>query len=155
VDQDAFRETYRDLNERFCAFEKAVLTNQCTCSKAEKFCIAEREGVHCSSDEGQTQCLELLELLREQARFALKTSSTPEKRLLPHGKAIRIQVGGLRGLHCVLTPEQQPPQVIDDIFGLISRARAQFGNLNALPFPQIMQQIAAYQGKTRSRRRER
>lgn len=155
MDQDAFRETYRDVNERFCAFEKGVLTNQCKCSRAEKFCIAEREGVHCTSDEGQTQCLQLLDLLREQARFALKTSTTPEKRLLPHGKAIRIQIGGLRGLQLVLTPEQETPRVIEDVFELINQARGRFGDLTALPFPQIMQQIAAYRGKTRARRRDR
>jgi hypothetical protein len=47
MDQDAFRQTYQDINERFCAFEKAILTLQCQCSEAHKFCIAEREGVHC------------------------------------------------------------------------------------------------------------
>lgn len=153
MDQDAFRKTYRDVNERFCAFEKSVLTNQCRCSKAEKFCIAEREGVHCGSDVGQAQCLELLDLLREQARFALKTSTTPEKRLLPHGKAIRIQVGGMRGLAQALNPAKELPEVIEDVYGLICQARERFGDLHALPFPRIMQQIAAYRGRTRSRRR--
>ncbi len=152
MDQDAFRKTYREVNERFCAYEKGVLTNQCDCSQAERFCIAEREGVHCNSDDGQSRCLELLGLLREHASFALR-GNTEEKALLPHGKAIRIQVGGLRGLHAVLEPKQPVPDPIPDIFALIARAEKTYQTLQALPFSEIMPQIAAYKGRTRSRRR--
>jgi hypothetical protein len=154
MDQDAFRKTYREVNERFCAYEKSVLTNQCECSQAERFCIAEREGVHCGSDDGQARCLKLLALLREQARFALRTQDA-EKTLLPHGKAVRVQVGGLRGLHAVLDPDQPVPERIADVYGVIARAEQRFGELQALPFSQIMPQIAAYQGRSRSRRRRR
>lgn len=152
MDQDAFRQTYREVNERFCAYEKSVLTNQCECSQAERFCIAEREGVHCNSDEGQERCLTLLGLLREHARFALRTNAE-EKALLPHGKAIRIQVGGMRGLHAVLAQDAQVPDPIPNIFGVIAQAEQTFGRLDALPFSEIMPQIAAYKGRTRSRRR--
>lgn len=155
VDQDAFRQTYREVNEQFCAYEKSILTNQCGCSQAERFCIAEREGVHCKSKAAQGQCLALQKVLREHARFALKATSTPEKRLLPHGKAIRIQVGGLRGLFQVLNPNQPLPPVIPDIQQLVTQAKARYGSLDNLPFPQIMQQITAYQGRPRSRRRQR
>ena len=154
MDQDAFRRTYREVNERFCAFEKSVLTNQCECSQAERFCIAEREGVHCNSDAGQARCLKLLALLREQARFALRSSSE-DKSLLPHGKAIRVQVGGLRGLHAVLEPDQPVPEKIDDVYAVIERAEQTYGELEALPFSEVMPQIAAYRGRTRSRRRPR
>lgn len=151
MDQDAFRQTYREVNERFCAYEKSVLTNQCECSQADRFCIAEREGVHCNSDDGQARCLTLLNLLREHARFALRTNPE-EKALLPHGKAIRIQVGGMRGLHTVLDGDEVPDP-IPDIYGVILRAEQTFGSLDALPFSEVMPQIAAYQGRTRSRRR--
>jgi hypothetical protein len=152
MDQDAFRQTYRSVNERFCAYEKAILTNQCQCSEADKFCIAEREGVHCNSDAGQTQCLMYLELLREKARFVLHDLNTTAKRSLPHGKAIKIQVGGLRGLHQALFPAAAPPAVIPDITALLCQAQQDFGDLTALPYSSIMQQIAAYQVKKRARR---
>lgn len=156
MDQDAFRKTYRDVNERACAYEKSILTNQCCCSRAERFCIAEREGVRCQSDEGQARCVELLTLLREQARFALRTDE--DRSVLPHGKAMRIQVGGLRGLVSVLDSAQhnsagQAPTAIDDIYALIKRALVQFLRLEQLPFSAIMQQVAAYRGRPRSRRR--
>jgi hypothetical protein len=154
MDQDAFRETYHEVNERFCAFEKAILTQQCQCSEAHIFCIAEREGVHCNSDAGQQQCLQLLEVLRTRARFALRATSEERKNLLPHGKAIRIQVGGLRGLSAALNPGQPLPSRIEDVVDLINRSIKHFGRLDKLPFSLLMQQISAYHSKVRSRRRK-
>ncbi len=154
MDQDAFRETYREVNEIYCAFEKGVLTNQCNCSEAERFCIAEREGVRCNNEAGQARCLKWLELLREQARFALRTEE--ERRLLPHGKAIRLQVGGMRGLLRVLAGEsaQEPSErEIKDINDALARAEARFGQLEAAPFSEIMRDVAAYQVRKRSRRK--
>lgn len=152
MDQDAFRETYRDVNERACVFERAVLTNQCGCNHAERFCIAEREGVACDSAAGHDGCAALLELLRQQARFALKATADPAQDALPYGKAMRVQVGGLRGLHAVTYPDRPVPDAVPDVHGLIEDARLRFGTLAALPFAEIMPHIAAYRGRTRARR---
>ncbi len=151
MDQDAFRKTYHEVNEVFCAFEKSVLTNECRCTQAERFCIAEREGVHCRSEERQTRCLNWLELLREQARFALR--SDEERRLLPHGKAIRLQVGGMRGLQLVLEAGQPAATAIADVDGTLTAAEQRFGSLAALPFSAIMREVAAYKIRKRARRK--
>ena len=152
MDNEAFRKTYRDVNERFCVFEKSVLTNQCACSRAQRFCIAEREGVRCGSDAARAQCLALLKLLREQSRFALKTAANLPT--LPHGKAIRVQVGGLRGLHAVLNPDQPPPGFIADVHGIVEAARVAFNGLENMPFQEIIKHIAAYKGRKRISRRD-
>jgi hypothetical protein len=153
MDNETFRNTYREVNDRCCVYEKSVLTNQCTCSQAERFCIAEREGVRCSSATGQQQCVDLLQLLRAGARFALKSSAIPDA--LPHGKAMRIQVGGLRGLHRVLRPELPLQQPIVDVCGLISDAKRHFGSLENLPLQTIIKEIAVYQGRPRRSPRRR
>ena len=150
MDQDAFRKTYREVNEVYCAFEKSVLTNECRCSQAERFCIAEREGVHCRVEESQSRCLHWLELLREQARFALR--SDEERRLLPHGKAIRLQVGGMRGLQKVLDVPASEPSAVSDVDNTLSLAENRFGTLEAVPFSQIMRAVTAYQIRKRRRR---
>lgn len=150
MDQDAFRQTYREVNEIYCAFEKSVLTNACSCSQAERFCIAEREGVHCRNERKQARCLGWLESLREQARFALR--SDEDRRLLPHGKAIRLQVGGLRGLIQVLTPDTEPGKSIEDVDALLVEAERRFGTLNAVPYSEIMRAVAAYKVRKRARR---
>lgn len=151
MDQDQFRQTYREVNEVYCAFEKSVLTNECGCRCAERFCIAEREGVHCRSEPGQARCLRWLDLLREQARFALRTEE--DRRILPHGKAMRLQVGGMRGLLSALDREDGPPSTVDDVDGLLAEAEQRFGSLEGLPFSRIMREVAAYQVRRRSRRR--
>lgn len=152
MDQDEFRQTYREVNEVFCAFEKSVLTNECHCHLAERFCIAEREGVQCRSATSQARCLRWLELLREQARFALRTDE--ERRLLPHGKAIRLQVGGMRGLCKVIACNDATAQV-GDIDATLDSAERCFGSLDAIPYDTVMRDVAAYQVRKRSRRRDR
>jgi hypothetical protein len=152
MDSDAFRATYRAISDRPCSYEKTILTNNCACSKAQRFCIAEREGIRCTSDEGQARCIETIDILRQQARFALK--ATRDDAVLPHGKAMRVQVGGLRGIHAALHPEVPPPTQVADIYGLLLQAVEHFGTLAALPFQIIIQQIAAYQGRPRSGRRK-
>jgi hypothetical protein len=152
MDQDAFRETYREVNEVYCAFEKSILTNECRCSQAERFCIAEREGVHCRQAASQARCLRWLGLLRDQARFALRTDQ--ERQLLPHGKAIRLQVGGMRGLNRVLDANDGIDAVAD-IDHALGVAEQRFGSLEALPYSDVMREVAAYQVRRRSRRRRR
>lgn len=149
MDQDAFRRTYREMNERICAYEKSILSCQCGCSQSKKLCIAEREGVHCVSDEALQQCLELLETLRQQARFALK--SNDEKGVLPHAKAMRLQVGGLRGLFSALHPDRPIPELIDDVFALINSATEIYGKLGNLPYQTLIQQVSAYKGRQREK----
>ncbi|MCB1784601.1 MAG: hypothetical protein H6953_10880 [Chromatiaceae bacterium] len=149
MDQDAFRQTYREVNEVYCAFEKSVLTNECGCHCAERFCIAEREGVHCRCAPSQARCLRWLELLREQARFALRTEE--ERRMLPHGKAIRLQVGGMRGLLRLL--DDSVEHTIGDIDAVLGAAASRYGALEKVPFSEIMRDVVAYQVRRRSRRR--
>lgn len=149
MDQDAYKKTYQQINERYCAFEKGVLTNQCGCCEVEKRLIAEREAAHCKSDQAQENCIRFLSILREHARFALKLHD--EQNALPHAKAIKLQIGGLRGLQMVVNEMTQPDRIIPDVEGLISQALDKYSDLEDLPFSTIMQQVAAYQGRKRSR----
>lgn len=159
MDNQVFRDTYQDINERCCPYEKTILTNHGRCARARRFCIAEREGVECGSDAAQARCLGFLDLVRQRARFALKTADSGAA--LPHAKAMRVQVGGLRGVRVALaaasaqTTDAAPPvprggaeaAPIADIDGLLAAAVERFGALDALPFQPIVQQIAAFRGR--------
>jgi hypothetical protein len=155
LDQDAFRDTYDAVNERRCPYEKAILTQNCGCRLAARFCIAEREGVRCGADQAQARCLGFLQRLRMQARFALRT--TDGGAALPHAKAMRIQVGGLQGVRMALGDEQDDGDSassrVEDVDGLLSSAVERFGGLAELPFGQIIQRIAAYRGRQSFRER--
>ena len=151
MDNEYFRKTYRAINERYCPYEKSILTNHCRCAQAERFCIAEREGVRCRTGAAQAQCVSLLETLRQRSRFALR--STDDRSALPHAKAMRVQVGGLRGLCAALRPDEPVPAVIEDIHGVLQAAVDRFGDFDDWPFQLIIQQIASYKGRKRFRDR--
>ena len=78
--------------------------------------------------------------------------SSDETGTLPHAKAIRLQVGGLRGLHASLHDQQPPASSIKDIHDLINKAAETFNGLDHLPFQEIIKQIAAYKGRSRRSR---
>ena len=145
MDNDVFRETYREVNPLNCPYEKTILTNHGGCSIASRFCIAEREGVRCASETARSTCAALLDLLRERARFALKSRDLAPA--LPHAKAMRVQIGGLRGIRAVIEPEHPVEGRIEDIRRTVAGALARFGTLEQLPFEDIMRQIAAYEGR--------
>lgn len=133
-----------------CPFEKVILGAYAGCAKAQRFFIAERMGVECTSDIALNNCRTLIKLVRENARFALKVTDTAER--LPFGKEMKIMAGGLAGLETVVYGQTQksPEQPeITDIHGLVQQAQAQFGSLTALPYPEIMKSVAAFQLRKR------
>ena len=106
----------------------------------------------------------LLNLMRERSRFALKVIDSSEP--MPFGKEMKIMAGGLAGLETVMRGHAEkwyrdvpiterrmqklPKQPkIRDIHGLVQEAQAAFGSLTALPYPEIMQSVAAFQLRRR------
>lgn len=151
MDEHEFRRTLRSLSERPCIFEKSVLSRHAACACARKYNIAEREAVHCTSASACGECAALLKALRERAGFALGV--TAASGALPHAKALRLQVGGLRGLRSVLhkTPANDEP--IADVHALLRQLREEFDGPQELPYEQIMRRIAAFSGRRRARGR--
>ena len=150
MDEDAYRQLYREVNDRQCLYEKAILSTHCRCSLMRKINLAEREAAHCEDDAGQQRCQAFLDALRHAARFALRT--TDEKSSLPHARAMRLQVGGLRGLHLALHPDRPVPSPIPDIHGLIGEGLERWGSLEAFPWQQILREVAAWEGRKPKRR---
>ena len=63
---------------------------------------------------------------------------------------IRVQVGGLSGIHTLFTPEQQDK--IENIFALVEQAETEYGGLKKLPYDRIVQSISSYQGRKSKKR---
>lgn len=135
-----------------CPFEKIILSAQCDCELATRFSIAEQMGVQCRSDIARNNCVTLLGLMRERARFALKVTDTAEH--LPFGKELRVMVGGLLGVQRLLESAAVSERV-DNIHALVQQAQARYGSLSALPYHEIVKSITAYQSRRRGHRPER
>ncbi len=150
MDEEAYRRIYRQVNERQCLYEKAILGNHASCGRMRKICLAEREAVHCESEAGHAACRAYLEALTRAARFALRVPGGGGP--LPHAKAVRLQVGGIQGLHLALHPDAPLPRPVSDIHALLKRALARWGDFDTFPWPRIVQAVAAWKGR-RPRRR--
>lgn len=150
MDENQYRQTYRDVNQRRCVFEKAINSRRCTCSQARRFNLADREGVACTSDAANVRCRHLLEQLRRNASFALQLKAVAGP--LPHAQEMKVQIGGMLGLQQVLLAGLAAAgnaDRVEDIAALAGQAEQRFGTLDQLPFTEIVKSIVHFEARPR------
>lgn len=145
MDEEQYRATYHVVNERRCVFEKALNSRVCACECAQRFNLADREGVACRALAAQAQCQSLLDKFRETARFALHLKQVTGP--LPHASEIKVQNGGLLGLQTVLTSIASTP--VANVHGLVSEAIKKYGDLDGLPYGRIVQSMVHFEMRRR------
>ena len=143
MDEREYQQAHDRLNQCPCPFEKAILSSRCACAKCQRLNIAEREAAACVFPTAQARCSTLLELLCQNARFALKQPHLGSP--LPHAKAMKVQCGGLFGLATVLVSESSEVPIVTNIDALLTQALATFGDFNQLPYQEIVKFISNYQ----------
>ncbi|WP_069471550.1 hypothetical protein [Candidatus Marithrix sp. Canyon 246] len=139
MDEDEYQQTRKQLNQCPCPFEKAILSSRCGCEKFQRLNIAEREAAACVSVSAQKQCVELLEQLYQNARFALQQSDINSP--LAHAQMMKLQCGGLQGLQSILKQTGN----INNINGLVKYIFTNFDDLNKIPYQEVVQFISHYQ----------
>lgn len=149
MEEDEYKHSYQQLTQIACVFEKALTNNRAKCSQARHFCLADREGYACGSATYAATCCQLLQNLRENSRFSLKLKIVVDA--LPHNMEIRVQAGGLQGLDKALSGETAG---LADIHALVASASKTYGGLAALPYTEIVQSVAQYQGRKRRSRQK-
>ena len=142
MDENAFRDTYRALNQHDCPFGKAIIICHHGCRNSQRINIGERLAIGCVSPAAQESCQNLLALLRNNAAFALGVTDVTR---LAHAKELKVQCGGLRGLRLAL--ELAAVVEIDDISDLVNQAGERYGELAALPFSEIVREIAHFEAR--------
>jgi len=145
MDEAAYRSTRDEVNRLPCVFERALLSRTAVCQCAATHALAERESIACTAPVARVDCGQLAALLREKSAFAVRQQTT--QRILPHAAMMKIQCGGLLGLHRLLANHAAPPDVRD----LVLAARQRFGGLADLPFSEIVKGVAAFQLRKRPR----
>lgn len=149
MEEDEYKATYQEIAKIRCVFEKALTNNQCKCRFSQHFWLADREGYACNSSELALKCSYFLEKLRKNSRFLLKVHAVGSQ--LPHNADIRIQVGGIQGISLALGHREE--EAID-IQSLIEAAIDKYKSLDAIPYSQIVQSIASFKGRKKSRKRK-
>lgn len=143
MDEDAYRGAFGAVARLHCPFEKAILCRCSDCENVRRINLAEREAVSCRSAVARENCRTLHELLREKAIFALKLHAAGD--MITHAKELKLQCGGLLGLHTLLPGEPGTPNV----HALVVQAQERFGSLQHLPYDEIVKSITAYEGRRR------
>jgi hypothetical protein len=138
MDETAYRQALTTSIQRYCPFEKTVLTHCAACSRAEKHNIAEREIVACNNAEAHQRCIALRGLLRHNFTFALGILHIDGP--LPHAQEMRMQCGGLKGLQFALDGGDQ----VHDVAALVEMAQQRYGELAELPYSLIVQRANIY-----------
>ncbi|MBF0218881.1 MAG: hypothetical protein HQL49_05050 [Gammaproteobacteria bacterium] len=146
MDETQFQQTLENVHDNPCPFAKAIFRGCCSCSRARKLLIAEREFFACISPGAQQRCATLLPELRKKAAFVLR-SPHPGQGILPHGKEIQIQCGALLGIAMTLKNETTAPDNVADIFMLLESAERHYKDLEQLPYAALMPVIAHFQNR--------
>ena len=151
MEEDEYKATYNEIADVRCEFEKALTNNICKCVLSRHFCLADREGYACNSSKNAAMCAELLKKVRDNSRFLLKLQRTGEP--LPHNMEIRVQTGGIEGLQKTLHPDY-PVNKIEDISAVVEEAISVYGSMEALPYSEIVQTVAATKVRKRSKNKQ-
>ena len=151
MEENEYRNTYHSVNPTQCVFEKSINSRRSQCSLAHRFCLADREGVSCTSNTAQQQCHGLLTVLREKARFAMKLTKVDGP--LPHGKEVKVQMGSLLGLKKLLDIAGQENLEISDIHHLLDLAVKKYAGEENIPYDQIMQEVVRFEGRRKRAQR--
>jgi hypothetical protein len=144
MEENQYRDTYHSINPLRCVFEKSINSRRCQCSIAERFNLADREGVRCTVDLAQKRCQVLLETLRNKAIFAMRLTRIDGA--LPHGKEVKVQTGGLLGLQQLVSGQEQQTEVAD-IHRVISQAIEKYSSIDDFPYDEIVKQITRFEGR--------
>ncbi|MGV6810122.1 MAG: hypothetical protein ACWA5U_09630 [bacterium] len=168
MDEDQYRHLYQEINQTRCIYEKALNNRRCDCSQKMRFLLATREGVGCRTENRVQRCTRFLDTLREKSRFALKEITIDGP--LPHNKELRVQAGGCQALQTVLRetliqdyvnhPDKFAALKLDpetlstqDIDHLLESAIAYYGDIDQLPYGELVKGVLRYKIKERRNRK--
>ncbi len=148
MEEDAFKSILQEVNERKCAFEKALLLRRFACSQSEMFYIANRRGCNCKNDLSAQRCQEVLQEIRQQSKFVLHLREIVLP--LPHAHEIRVQIGGLLGLNKVIHNKVESTM---DINLLIEQTLEKYPNMQNFPFNHVVSEVQKVQSRRKKKPR--
>jgi hypothetical protein len=135
------------MPDLLCPFSAPLVRNDFGCNCARE--IVRRGGaeIACEQSAAHALCSELHASIRRSALAAMDLED--DLLTLPHNVLVKIQYGGVLGLHSLTTGGPPPDGRVDDIAALVSTAVQTFQRLDNIPLDDINETIIAY--KTRRR----
>jgi len=118
--------------------------------------IASREGIACQSEAAMTRCTQVLDAMRNNARFSLKVVTVNGP--MPHNKELQVQAGGMLALQKLVNPDliEDNSDKQGEVFNIhqtLGDALQQYASLEALPYGEIVKDIVKYQSRPKRRKK--
>ena len=132
-----------------CPFRRVLLPGDFGCRHATVVTRREGPDIACGAAETNTLCGEVLARLKEAGLPAL--GFVDDLTQLPHGVAMKVQMGGLLGL-ARLMGRGDTAAAVDDVGTLIVAAVDRYGGAAAIPCADLVADMASFQLKRRRSR---
>jgi hypothetical protein len=95
--------------------------------------------------------------MRNRSRFALKIITVDGP--VAHNKELRVQAGGLLGLQNLTQlasqVDSQNPETVFNIHKIVAASIVKYGNIEDIPYSNIIKDIAAYKVRQKSHSKSR
>jgi hypothetical protein len=130
-----------------CPFRRVLLPGDFGCRHA--IVVTRREGpdIACDSASTNALCAEVLIQLKQYGLPAF--GHVDDLTELPHGVAMKVQMGGLRGLQRLAGVAAADPKVVADVGGVVTAAVERYGGATAIPYSDVVEDMSAFQLKRR------
>ena len=136
------------MTREHCPFRKTILGGYCACSLSLKTHLPTGCSVSCRDDNAWDQCDDLLSEMVTASKFVLHFIEDADS--LTHGKFMKVQHGGLLGLAKLINGENVT--MVEDIHTLVNKAKQRYTSLQAIPYHDLLDDIANWQLKRRRRK---
>jgi hypothetical protein len=142
------------LEDLRCPFHRVLLPGDFRCSHARAVTRRDGPDVACDAPGTRQCCAEVLAHLKAVGLPALAHADDLTE--LPHGVAMKVQMGGLIGLQKLagVTAASGSP-VVDDVGAVVAAAAALHGGTAGIPYAELVADMSSFQLKRRRGRQDR
>lgn len=131
-----------------CPFRRVLLPGDFGCSHAHAVTRREGPDIACEAPRTQALCDEVLTRLKAVGLPALGHADDPTE--LPHGVAMKVQMGGLLGLQKLAgTTAEADSAAVRDVGAVVTAATGRYGGGAAIPYADLVADMSAFQLKRR------
>ncbi len=138
------------MENRICPFSATLVKDDFGCRHASQ--IVRRGGaeIACVSKPNHQRCMDLFTAFKAAALPAFEVPDDPTR--MPHSVLVKIQFGGLLGLHRSLHPDSAVGESINDIATLVNEAEEQYTSISAIPCALLVEDMTSHKLSRRRRR---
>jgi hypothetical protein len=136
-----------NVDDLKCPFKRVLLPGDFGCRHATVVTRREGPDIACSSSSTQALCAEVLFGLKQHGLPAL--GYTDDLTELPHGVAMKVQMGGLLGLQRLVGVPAPETAVVADVGAVVTAGVERYGSTPAIPYAGVVEDMSAFQLKRR------